>query len=241
MIDYEKEFGKPDYQTTGLGLTAQSRVATTFKYVYGWMCAGLALSGVVAFYAAASGLTFAIARGPVMLVLMLAEIGLVIALSAAINRISAGAALLMFLGYAALNGLTLSVIFVVFELAVIAKVFFITAGMFGGLAVWGTVTKNDLSSIGSICYMGLWGVILAGLVNVFFRSNGLDFAVTFVAILVFTGLTMYDAQKIRQLASAEGRLDAQSLRKIGVLGALQLYLDFINLFLYILRFMSRRK
>lgn len=237
MIDYEKEFGRPDY---AIGAKATT-VATTFKYVYGWMGVGLALSGLVAWYTASSGLTIRLAQGHAFMILALVEIGLVIALSAAINKISAGVALLMFLGYAALNGLTLSVIFYAFELATIAKVFFITAGMFGGLAIWGTVTKNDLSSIGSIAYMGLWGIIIASLVNIFFRSSGLDWAITFIGILVFTGLTMFDAQKIKQLASAEGTLDTQSLKKVGVLGALTLYLDFINLFLYILRFMGNRR
>lgn len=237
MIDYEKEFGKPDY---ALG-ARETTVAATFKYVYGWMCAGLALSGVVAWFAAASGLTLRVVQGPGMMICCLAEIALVIAIGAAINKISVGAALAMFLGYAALNGLTLSVIFYAYPVALVGKVFFITAGMFGGLAVWGTVTKNDLSSIGSICYMALWGIIIASLVNFFFRSSGLDWAITFVGILVFTGLTMYDAQKIKQLAAAEGRMDAVAVKKVGIIGALQLYLDFINLFLYILRFMGRKK
>jgi len=237
MIDYEKEFGKPDY---ALG-AKQTTVAATFKYVYGWMCAGLALSGAVAWYTAASGLWQKVRMGPGMLVLVLAELGLVIALGAAIRKISAGTALLMFLGYAALNGLTLSVIFIAYELSLVSRVFFITAGMFGGLAVWGTVTRNDLSSIGSVCGMALWGLIVAMLVNMFWPSGGLDWAISFIGILVFTGLTMYDAQKIRQMAAAEGQLDAAMVKKLGILGALTLYLDFINLFLYILRFMGRKK
>jgi len=238
MIDYEKEFGKPDY---ALGAKAATGVAATFKYVYGWMCAGLALSGVVAWYTAVSGLWARVLQGPGLWVCILAELGLVIALGAAIRKISVGAAVAMFLGYAALNGLTLSVIFIAYELASVAKVFFITAGMFGGLAVWGTVTRGDLSSIGRICTMGLWGLIIASLVNFLFRSSGLDWAISFIGILVFTGLTMYDAQKIRQLAAAEGTMDLEATRKIGVLGALELYLDFVNLFLYILRFMGNRR
>jgi len=237
MIDYEKEFGKPDY---ALG-AKQTAVAATFKYVYGWMCAGLALSGVVAWYTAASGLWQRVLMGPGMLVLVLAELGLVIALGAAIRKISARAALLMFLGYAALNGLTLSVIFIAYELSLVARVFFITAGMFGGLAIWGTVTRSDLTSIGSVCGMALWGLIVAMLVNMFMHSSGLDWAISFVGILVFTGLTMYDAQKIKQMAAAEAQMDSAMIQKLGILGALSLYLDFINLFLYILRFMGKKR
>jgi len=237
MIDYEKEFGRPDY---ALG-SKQTAIAATFKYVYGWMSAGLALSGVVAWYTAASGLWQKVLMGPGMWILFLAEIGLVIALGAAIRKISVGAALAMFLGYAALNGLTLSVVFIAYELALVTRVFFITAGMFGGLAIWGTVTKGDLSSIGSICGMALWGLIIGGIVNMFMRSSGLDTVITFVGILVFTGLTMYDAQKIKQLAAAEGQMDAATVKKVGIIGALQLYLDFVNLFLYLLRFFGRKK
>jgi len=237
MIDYEKEFGKPDY---ALG-AKQTTVAATFKYVYGWMCAGLALSGVVAWYTAASGLWQKVLMGPGMFVLILAELGLVIAMGAAIRKISAGAALLMFLGYAALNGLTLSVVFIAYELALVSRVFFITAGMFGGLAIWGTVTKGDLTSIGSVCGMALWGLIIAAVVNMFMHSTGLDTVITFAGILIFTGLTMYDAQKIKQMAAAEGQLDSATVKKLGILGALTLYLDFINLFLYLLRFFGRKK
>jgi len=237
MIDYEKEFGKPDY---AIG-ARETTLAATFRYVYGWMSAGLALSGVVAWHTASSGLWQKVLTGPGMLVLVLAELGLVIALGAAIRKISAGVALLMFLAYAALNGLTLSVVFLAYELSLVTRVFFITAGMFGGLALWGTFTKNDLSSIGSVCGMALWGLIVAMVVNMFMRSSGLDWAISFIGILVFTGLTMYDAQKVRQMAASEGRLDTAMARKLGILGALTLYLDFVNLFLYILRFMGRKR
>ena len=237
MIDYEKEFGKPEY---ALG-SRQSQIATTFKIVYGWMCAGLALSGVVAWYTAASGLWQKILQGPGCMVCLVAELAVVFVLSMAINKLPVFVACLMFLGYAALNGLTLSVVFIAYELALVQKVFFVTAGMFGGLALWGTFTKGDLSGIGSMCGMALWGLIIAGIVNLFTRSSGLDLVISFAGILIFTGLTMYDAQKVKQMAAAEGKMDSAAIHKVGLLGALTLYLDFVNLFLHILRFLGRKR
>ena len=237
MIDCEKEFGKPGYQIGA----RQVQIAATFKIVYGWMCAGLALSGVVAWYTATSGLWETVLQGPAFMGCIVAELALVFVLSMAINKLPVAVAYLMFLGYAALNGLTLSVVFIAYEIALVQKVFFITAGMFGGLALWGTFTKGDLSSIGSVCGMALWGLVIAGIVNLFTQSSGLDLVVSFVGILVFTGLTMYDAQKVKQLAAAEGRMDSAAVRRVGILGALTLYLDFINLFLHILRFFGRKR
>jgi len=237
MIDFEKEFGKPGYQVGA----RQTQIATTFKIVYGWMCAGLALSGVVAWYTAASGLWQSVLQGPGFTFCIIAELALVFILSLAIGKLPVAVAYLMFLGYAALNGLTLSLVFIAYDLALVGKVFFITAGMFGGLALWGTFTKGDLSGIGAMCGMALWGLIIAGVVNIFLRSSGLDFVLSFAGILIFTGLTMYDAQKIRQLAANEGALDRAAMHKVGIMGALQLYLDFINLFLHILRFFGRKR
>ena len=237
MIDFEKQFGRPEYAAG----SRQTALAATFKIVYGWMCAGLALSGVVAWFTAASGLWQTVLAGPGFLGCVIAELALVFVLTLAINKLPVAIAYLMFAAYAAVNGLTLSVVFIAYELASVQKVFFITAGMFGGLAAWGTFTKSDLSSIGSICGMALWGIILAGIVNIFTRSSGLDWAISFIAILVFTGLTMYDAQKIKQIAANERTLDAATRQRVGLVGALALYLDFINLFLYILRFLGKKK
>jgi len=237
MVDFEKEFGKPNYEIGA----RQTQVAATFRRVYGWMCAGLALSGVVAWYTWTSGLWQKVLAGPGFFGCIVAELALVFILSLAIGKLSVATACLMFLAYAALNGLTLSVVFVAYELALVQKVFFITSAMFGGLALWGTFAKSDLSSIGSVCGMALWGLIIAGIVNVFTRSSGLDFVISFAGILIFTGLTMYDAQKIRRLADAEGTMDSVAVRKLGIIGALQLYLDFINLFLHILRFFGRKR
>ena len=166
---------------------------------------------------------------------------MVLVLGMAVNKLPVAVCRLMFLGYAALNGLTLSVVFIAYELALVQKVFFITAGMFGGLALWGTFTKSDLSSIGSCCGMAVWGLVIAGVVNMFLHSPGLDYFCSFAGILVFTGLTMYDAQKIRRLAANEGAMDRTAVRKVAIMGALQLYLDFVNLFLHLLRFMGRKR
>ena len=234
MIDFEKQFGRPDY---AFG-TRQIQVAATFKIVYGWMCAGLALSGVVAWLTASTGVWQAVLQGPGFAGCIIAELALVLVLGFAIQKMPVALAYLMFVAYAAVNGLTLSVVFIAYELALVQKVFFITAGMFGGLAIWGSVTKSDLSGVGSVCGMALWGLILAGVVNLFTRSSGLDWIISFAGILIFTGLTMYDAQKIRRLAAAEGALDRAALHRVGILGALTLYLDFINLFLHILRFLG---
>lgn len=237
MIDFEKQFGRPEY---AIG-SKTAALSATFKIVYGTMAAGLALSGVIAWYAAVSGLCEQMVRGGGFTVLVIAELAIVFVLTLAIRKLPVAAAYLLFIAYAALNGFTLSVVFLVFDLASIERVFFITAGMFGGLVLWGSFTRGDLSSIGSICGMALWGLVIAGIVNVFLHSTGLDWLCSFVGILVFTGLTMYDAQKIKELAAAERSLDSATVRKLGVLGALELYLDFVNLFLHILRFMGRRK
>lgn len=237
MVDYESKFENPPYASR----RGQFQIATVFKFVYGWMFAGLALSGIVAWCTAASGLWQRILTGPGMIVCIIAELALVFILSSAINKLPVAIAYAMFLGYSALNGLTLSVVFIAYELALVQRVFFITAGMFGGLALWGTFTKEDLSSIGSICGMTLWGLIIAGIVNIFVRSSGFDWILSLAGVAIFTGLTMYDAQKIKRLAASEGLMDGATVHKVGIIGALTLYLDFINLFLHLLRLMGRKR
>ncbi len=236
-MDYEKMFKKPDYATRQ-GLL---QVSAVFKYVYGWMFAGLALSGAVAWYTAHSGLWQKILAGPGFIACIVAELALVLVLSAAINKLPVALAYLMFIGYSALNGLTLSVVFIAYELALVQRVFFITAGMFGGLALWGTFTKEDLSSIGSIFGMALWGLIIAMVVNLFLRSSGMDWVISLAGVVIFTGLTIYDAQKIRQIAAAEASMDSSTVHRAAIMGALTLYLDFINLFLFLLRLMGRKR
>jgi FtsH-binding integral membrane protein len=175
-----------------------------------------------------------------MMVLIIAELGLVIALSAAINRLSSSTALFMFMAYAFLNGLTLSAIFLVYTRASIANTFFVTAGTFGVMSVYGYTTKRDLTSWGSFLMMGLIGVIIGSFVNIFFSSPMIYYLITYAGIIVFVGLTAYDAQKIKEMAYA-GFAGEEMERKGAVIGALRLYLDFINLFLLLLRIFGGRR
>ena len=161
-------------------------------------------------------------------------------LSWGVNRMSPAIAMGAFLFYAALNGLTLSVIFLVYTAESIGLTFFITAGTFGAMCIYGATTKRDLTSLGSLCFMALFGLILASVVNIFWHSSGLYWVVTYAGVLIFVGLTAYDAQKIKQMHAA-GMEGTDQDRKAAILGALALYLDFINLFLYLLRIFGRRK
>lgn len=211
------------------------------RNVYLWMTAALAITGLVAYYVAGSqAIRSALySNGWALLVLFLAEIGLVIGLSAAINRISAMTATLMFALYSVLNGVTMSSIFLVYEIGSITSTFFVAAGTFGAMAIYGSVTKKDLTKVGNLCIMAVIGLIIAGLVNLLIRSTMVEMIVSGVGVLVFVGLTAYDAQKIKNMLY--GAEESEMTNKIAVLGALSLYLDFINLFLYLLRFFGRRK
>jgi FtsH-binding integral membrane protein len=168
--------------------------------------------------------------------LIIAELGLVIAISGAANRLSASAAGGLFLLYSALNGATLSVILLVYTGAAVALAFVTTAGTFGAMSVYATVTRRDLSSWASFLFMGLIGVVLASVVNVFLRSSAMSFVVSCAAVVVFTGLAAYDTQKLRALARAGGGAAAMPVN-----GALALYLDFVNLFLALLRLLGNRR
>lgn len=214
-------------------------VNSVFNFVYGWMTVGLVISGLVAWWvaqAAAAG-AFPLSRGT-MLGCMVVEVILVLVISAALDRLAPIVAALLFAVFSAVNGISLSVIFLAFEMTTIQTTFFITAGMFAGMALLGTLTKKSLAGVGSFCLMGLWGLILASLVNLFLKSSGLDFAMSIIGVLIFTGLTAYDAQKVRQLAETT-QMDKPMRFKLGILCALELYLDFVNLFLYLLRFFGK--
>jgi len=218
---------------------AGTQVLSEFmRGVYGWMSAGLLVTAATAVYTASSQAMMQLIFGNSMLlmVLLIAEVGLVFAISGAINRLSAGMATGLFLLYSALNGVTLSAIFVVYSGAAISKAFFTAAGMFGAMSIYGYTTKKDLSSWGSFLFMGLIGVVIASVVNIFLKSSGLDFVLSGVGVLVFVGLTAYDTQRLRYMAETAPLGDATALRRGAILGALQLYLDFINLFLMLLRF-----
>lgn len=205
--------------------------------VYGWMSAGLALTAVVATFTASSQAMMNLIFGNMMvlIILVVAQFGLVIGLSAAINRLSAGAATGMFMLYSALNGLTLSSIFVAYAGVTIASAFAVSAGMFLAMSVYGLITKRDLTSWGSFLFMGLIGMILASVVNIFVKSSMLGMILNYVGVLVFVGLTAYDTQRLKDMGEYAPMNDATALRRGSILGALTLYLDFINLFLMMLR------
>ncbi|MCQ2116329.1 MAG: Bax inhibitor-1/YccA family protein [Bacteroidales bacterium] len=211
------------------------------RKVYLWMCAALVITGLVAYYVSNSYmiLSYIYSSKWVLWTIIFGEFGLVIGLSAAINRISATAATLMFILYALLNGLLMSSIFMVYSISSIGTTFFVTAGTFGAMAVYGSVTKKDLTKLGSLLLMALIGLIIATLVNLFLKNGVMDMVISGIGVLVFVGLTAYDAQKIKGLLY--GAVEEESTNKLAVLGALSLYLDFINLFLYLLRFLGRRK
>lgn len=205
--------------------------------VFNWMAIGLGVTGVVAYFTAASGLAQVLMASPLFFVLIIAELGMVFYLSARISKIQASTATALFTGYSVLNGLTLSMIFLAYTSSSIAGTFFITAGMFGAMAIYGMVTKRDLSGLGSFMFMGLIGVLIASVVNIFLKSSSLYWAISMIGVLVFTGLTAYDVQKIKRMGEEGIMAQGDSaIRKGAIMGALALYLDFINLFLMLLRF-----
>lgn len=228
------------YQTSNqITLTQARQEASTIflAKVFNWMAAGLGLTGVVAWFTASSGLAMQLVASPLFMILLLAELGLVFYLSARIAKIQAGTATGLFIGYAVLNGLTLSMVFLAYTQSSIAATFFITAGMFGAMAVYGLVTKRDLSAWGSFLFMGVIGIIIASVVNIFLQSSSLYWAISLIGVFVFVGLTAYDVQKIKTIGE-EGIMEQgeEMVRKGAIMGALALYLDFINLFLMLLRF-----
>jgi hypothetical protein len=212
------------------------------RKVYNWMGLGLATTALVSLFTASSPslLAFIFGNPLVFFGLIIAELGLVMWLGAGINRMEASTAVFMFFLYSALNGLTLSAIFITYTSASIANTFFVSAGTFGAMSLYGYTTRRDLTSWGSFLTMGLIGIILASLVNFFFHSEAIYWLVTYAGIIVFVGLAAYDTQKIKAMAS-HGFGDQESERKGAVIGALQLYLDFINLFLMLLRIFGRRR
>lgn len=213
------------------------------RKVYVWMTLALVLTGITAYGVASSpSLMMTIFQTPaIMWGLIIAELAIVIAISAAINRLSLTTATLLFVLYSVLNGATFSLIFAVYTMSSIANVFFITAGTFGVMAAYGYFTKRDLSSWGKLFLMALIGLIIATLVNVFLvKSTGFDLILSYAGVLIFVGLTAYDTQKIKQMLAMQTDM-GEGAQKVALLGALSLYLDFINLFLYLLRIFGRRE
>lgn len=209
-----------------------------FRFVYAWMGAGLAITALLSVMTVSSPALMQAVFGNRMVfyALIFGELGLVVVLSAAINRLNAAMAVFLFVAYSALNGVTLSVIFMAYTSESIASTFLVTAATFGAMSIFGVVTRRDLTSWGSFLFMGLIGVVIASLVNLFLHSEMMYWVSTYCGIIVFVGLTAYDTQKIKML----GRQGIGGT-KPAILGALTLYLDFINLFLLLLRVMGRRR
>jgi hypothetical protein len=207
--------------------------------VYSYMAAGLAISGFVAYFAASTGFYQQIAGTPLIWIVMLAPLGMVLLLGFGINRMSIGAAFLAFWLFATLMGLSLAGVFLVFTGASIARVFFISAATFAAMSLYGYTTGSDLSRFGAFLFMGLIGIVIASLVNIFVGSNALQFAISVIGVIVFTGLTAYDTQRIKQVYLASDPADMTT--KKAILGALTLYLDFINLFIMLLQLTGQRR
>ena len=205
--------------------------------VFGWMFAGLAVSGGVSWFLGTQCPDLVFRYRGAYLFLAIAEIVLVIALSAGLRKMSPAVAALLFVVFAVLNGMTLSWIFMAYDVGVLAKAFFAASGTFGAMGLIGYTTKRDLSGVGGLCSMGLIGLIIASIVNMIWYNGTADLIISWIGVLIFVGLTAWDVQKIKQLAIAagEGAFSAADARKYAVIGALELYLDFINLFLFLLR------
>ena len=212
------------------------------RKVYVWMTLALVITGLTSYGVATSpGILTAIYQNQILFWgLVIAEFALVFGVSAAINRISLSVATLMFILYSVINGALLSYIFLVYTTSSIATVFFITAGTFAAMAFVGYTTKTDLTSMGKILLMGLIGLIIATVVNLFIKSSGFTLILSYVGVLIFVGLTAYDSQKIKQML-LQAPDASEASQKIALLGALSLYLDFINLFIYLLRIFGRRE
>jgi uncharacterized protein len=216
----------------------QVRVNSFVRSVYNWMALGLGLTGVLAYATANSpGLQGLVFGTPMVFFgLIIAQLAMVFIISARIQRLQASTATMLFVAYSALNGLTLSGIFLVYAHSSITSTFFICAATFTACSVYGWTTRRDLTSMGGFLMMGLIGIIIASVVNLFIQSNAVTTIVSYIGVLVFVGLTAYDTQSIKNMAlSQPADIDASTLRKGAILGALKLYLDFINLFLMLLR------
>jgi len=242
-MDYNNELNFGTTMTRDRELSMSQAFPILMRKVYVWMALALAITGITAFGVANSpGIMSAIYSNQIVFWgLIIAELALVFAISGAINRLSLTTATLLFVLYSVINGVVLSSIFLIYTMTSIASVFFITAGTFAVMAFIGYTTKTDLTSLGKILMMALIGLIIASLVNVFFiKSTGFDLIVSYAGVLIFVGLTVYDSQKIKRML--EMAPDAsEASQKLALVGALSLYLDFINLFIYLLRILGRRE
>lgn len=239
MFDQNYNYGYDTASAVENEMTLQRYVAGVMRKVYGKMTMGLLLTAIVSLLAVSSESLMMMLFGNsiAIWVLMALELGLVIYLSARIDRLSTGAATALFYAYSALNGLTLAPIFLIYTGASIATTFFITAGTFGAMSIYGYVTKQDLSKFGAIMFMALIGLIVCVVVNLFLQNSMLDMIISIAGVLIFVGLTAWDTQSIKRMCATA---DETQKGKVATMGALTLYLDFINLFLYLLRLFGSR-
>ena len=237
IVPANRPIGGPTQSPTAQAIVDEG-LRTYMLRVYNYMGAGLAVTGVVAYLAADSGLYASIASTPWIWAVILAPLAFVLVLSFGMERISFGTAQLLFWGFSATMGLSLASVFLVFTGASIARVFFITGATFGAMSLYGYTTKADLSRIGSFLFMGLIGIIIASVVNIFVGSSALQFAVSIIGVIIFIGLTAWDTQQIKDGYLADETEDA--VGKKAIFGALQLYLDFINLFTLLLQLFGQR-
>ena len=222
---------------------AQVQVNEFIRSVYHWMAIGLGLTGIVAFYVSNSETLLKLIFGNQLIFfgLIIGELVLVFTISARVHKMQASTAISLFVLYAALNGATISAIFLIYTRSSITSTFFICAATFIVSSIYGMVTKRDLTSMGQFMFMGLIGIVIASVVNLFVRSSGMSWIVSYIGVIVFVGLTAYDTQKLRTIALSQPQgLDSGTVRKCAILGALTLYLDFINLFLMLLRILGNR-
>ena len=219
---------------------SDERVTAFLRKVYGWMFFGLGVTALVSYSMLSSpGLVQAlVANHLVFLLLFVAQLGLVFYLSARVDRLSVSTATWLFILYSALTGVTFSVILLAYTGASVATTFVVTAGMFGALAVFGSTTKRSLAGVGQFLFMGLIGLVLASIVGMFWNNDALQFLISVVGVIVFTGLTAWDAQRLKQMAAS---VPPERVGSYAIVGALTLYLNFINLFLFLLRFMGGRR
>jgi FtsH-binding integral membrane protein len=239
MSQYPNPYGMNQTSQWELAGTSNPAIVRFFNSVYAWMCVGLATTALVAWWASANIASLA-SFGAGWIVLFIAQIALVMVITRAVNKINTTAATVLFLVYAALNGLTLSVIFLIYAKAALASAFVITAGTFGAMSVYGFVTKRDLSFMGRIMIMGLIGLVIASIVSIFWHNSMLQVAINYIGVIVFVGLTAYDTQKLKVMAQQTQDNPALAAR-LSVVGSLVLYLDFLNLFLFILELMNDRR
>lgn len=233
-MSYETKITTKQYQTTAVATN------TLVRSVYIWMCTALLLTGATASLVASSPRLLEIIFSSKILFygLLIAQFGLVWAISAKVTSFSLPTLSGLFMLYSVLTGMTFSVYFLVFTAQSLASTFFITAGTFAAMSIYGFVTKSDLTKLGNLCLMALIGIIIASVVNIFLKSETMYWIVTYIGVLVFIGLIAYDTQKIKALANTE---DNEFTQKIAICGALALYLDFINLFIMLLRLFGQRK